>query len=209
MDSLSAVARTIRRGTLLPVLVALGCMASCASSDVMHRTPTLKKPDHVQVRDFAVTVADGELDRGLGPPMRAVPGELTSSEDKRIGHTASEALAAALTAKLRELKIPAERARRAAAVGPKTLVIVGRFVTLEAGSQATRTRIGFGAGASEVRTEARAYMAGELVASADAVARSGKKPGGSAAPANVQADARRAGEELAKRIRDAYKKRGW
>lgn len=228
-----------RATTAFLILATLGEAAGCASTgvDVTKRAGKLPKPERVQVRDFAVTASDVELDRGLGPgAMRAVSGELTSNDERRIGRAASEALASALVAKLREFKIPAERARRAAAAGPKTLVIVGRFVTLDEGNQTMRTLVGFGAGASEVRTEARAYMAGQLVAEADTVAKSGKKPGagvtlgagavaGTAATAagvaagttgiseglltSVQADARRTGEELARRIRDAYQRRGW
>ena len=119
---------------------------------------------------------------------------------------------------------------------PTTLVIAGKFLTLDEGNQTMRTLVGFGAGASHVTTRVQAWMDGQLVAEAETQAESGKKPGaavtlgagavaGTAATAavvaagttgvtelmltSVEADAKRTAREIADRIIRAYRERGW
>lgn len=214
-------------------------IVGCASTDVAmtRRAPAaLEKPDSVQVRDFAVTKAEVALDGGIGPSVaRAAMGEASSTGEKKIGRAASNALAEELVKKLNGYGIDAARAAHDSAITPTTLVIIGRFVSVDEGNQTMRNVIGFGAGASEVRTQARAYMGGQLVASAETVAKGNKKPGaavtlgagaaaGAAASAAVmaagttaaseltssaEADARRTGAALAEQIREAYESRGW
>jgi hypothetical protein len=221
----------------LPCALVLGL--ACASTEVVqtHKTGALPKPGRVLVRNFAVTLADVELDRGIGPTIwRDAQGELASSDDLKLGRAASDALAKELVARLRDAGIPAVRATPATPIDADTAVIVGEFLTLDEGNQTMRTLVGFGAGASEVRTRAQAWVGGQLVAEAETVARSGRKPGaavtlgagaavGSAATAaavaagttgvselfltSVQADARRTGGELADRVIRAYRERGW
>jgi hypothetical protein len=137
---------------------------------------------------------------------------------------------------LRGAGIPAERMPRSAPYDPRALVVTGRFLTMDEGNQTLRTLVGFGAGGSEVRTQAQFWMGGRLVAEGETTARSGRKPGaavtlgvgaamGTAATAaavaaattgiseglltSVEADARRTGSELADRIVRAYRERGW
>jgi hypothetical protein len=115
-------------------------------------------------------------------------------------------------------------------------VIIGRFVTLDEGNQTLRTLIGFGIGGSEVRTQARIYQRGMLIAEADTSANSGYKPGaavtlgagaaaGTAAVAagvatgttavsevfltSVEQASRRTAREIAHKIEAAYEQRGW
>lgn len=224
---------------IVPALAALALLAACAPTSVTQtrKAGVLPQPDRVLVRDFAVTLNQVELDSGFGPTVwREAAGEVGGSEEQKIGRAASNALAAALTEKLVKAGIPAERSRGRAALTPRTLVIAGKFLTVDEGSQTMRVLVGFGAGASEVRTRAQAWMNGQLVAEAETTARSGKKPGaavtlgagaalGTAATAaavttaatagselfltSVQADARRTGEEIADRVIRAYRERGW
>lgn len=229
--------RSVRQGFV--AIGVAGFLLACASTnaDVTRRSPEgLPRPDRVQVRDFAVTLEVVALDSGIGPGLaREAMGEATSQEEVAIGRAAADALAAELVRKLAEYGIAAERGKRGSEVGPNTLVIVGRFVSLDEGNQTLRTLIGFGAGASEVRTEARAYMRGQLVASAMTIAEGNKKPGaavtlgagaaaGAAATAavmatgttvaselssSVKADVKRTGAALAKQIHEGYVSRGW
>jgi hypothetical protein len=218
------------------VLVLLG---GCASTEVAQtrRAGELEKPDRVLVRDFAVTLADVELDRGLGPTLwRDVQGEVGEGPEADLGRAAASALSDEMVKKLRAAGIPAERVPRSAPYDPRALIVTGRFLTMDEGNQTLRTVVGFGAGASEVRTQAQLWMAGRLVAEGETTARSGRKPGvavtlgagaalGTAATAaavaaattgisetmltSVQADARRTAGELADRIIRAYRGRGW
>lgn len=225
--------------TLVPACAALALVAGCASTSVTQtrQAGVLPEPDRVLVRDFALTLAQVDLDSGLGPTVwREAAGEVRGSEEQQIGRAAATALAEALTAKLVDAGVPAERSHGRVALTPRTLVIAGKFLTLDEGNQTMRVLVGFGAGASEVRTRTQAWMDGQLVAEAEMTSKSGKKPGaaatlgagaalGTVATAaavtaattgaselfltSVQADARRTGEEIAERILRAYRERGW
>jgi hypothetical protein len=211
----------------------------CASTDVKQtrRAGQLEQPDRILVRNFAVTLKDVDLDRGIGPTIwRDAQGEVGSGDEQRIGRAASNALAEELVAKLREAGLPAQRSTGRPELTPTTLVITGKFLTVDEGNQTMRTLVGFGAGASRVSTRAQAWMDGQLVAEALTDAKSGRKPGaavtlgagaaaGTAATAaavaagttsvsellltTVEADAKRTARELADRIVLAYRERGW
>lgn len=218
---------------------ALGLLAACASTDVAQtrKAGVLPEPDRVLVRDFAVTLGEVELDSGLGPTVwREASGEVGGSRAQELGRGAQGALAEALVEKLVKAGIPAERSHGRVELTPRTLVVAGKFLTMDEGNQTMRVLVGFGAGASEVRTRAQAWMNGQLVAEAETTAKSGRKPGaavtmgagaalGTAATAaavtgaatgaserlltSVQADAQRTAEEIADRIIRAYRERGW
>ncbi len=231
--------RLVRASVGVACLSVAALAAGCASTNVeqTRRAGVLAKPDRILVRTFAVTMADVDLDRGIGPTIaREATGEVTSSEELQLGRAAADALADELTKKLREAGLPAQRSSGRVSLTPTTLVIAGKFLTLDEGNQTMRTLVGFGAGASEVRTRAQAWMDGQLIAEAETTAKSGRKPGaavtlgagaaaGTAATAAVvaagtttvselfltsaEADARRTGRELAERIVRAYRERGW
>lgn len=184
-----------------------------------------------------MTLDEVALDRGLGPTIaRDAQGEVAGDAQVDLGRSAADAVAAQLVAKLRDAGLPAERSRGRVALTPTTLVIAGKFLTLDEGNQTMRTLVGFGAGASHVTTRVQAWMDGELVAEAETEAESGKKPGaavtlgagavaGTAATAaviaagttgvsellltSVEADAKRTADEIADRIIRAYRERGW
>jgi hypothetical protein len=228
-----------RNGWICGTSVALVLLAACAPTSVTQtrRAGALPKPDTVLVRNFAVTASEVELDRGLGPTIaRDAQGELTSDKIVELGHAASNALAQELVAELKDAGIPAVRSTGRVSLTPTTMVIAGKFLTIDEGNQTMRTLVGFGAGASEVRTRVQAWMDGQLVAEAETVAESGKKPGaavtlgagaamGTAATAaavaagttavselmltSVEADAKRTARELADHIIRAYRERGW
>jgi len=233
--------RSIRRnGWLCGASVVLALLAACAPTNVKQTRragASLPKPDRILVRNFAVTGGEVALDGGIGPTIaRDAQGEITADQSVRVGHAASNALAEELVAKLRDAGLPAERSSGRVELTPTTLVIAGKFLTVDEGNQTMRTLIGFGVGASQVRTRVQAWMDGQLVAEAETEAKSGKKPGaavtlgagaaaGTAATAaamaagttgiselfltSVEADAKRTARELADRIVRAYRERGW
>ena len=215
-------------------------LAACAPTNVnqtRRASASLAKPDRILVRNFAVTASEVELDRGIGPTIaRDAQGEIASDKSVQLGHAAANALADELVVKLRDAGLPAERSTGRVSLTPTTLVIAGKFLTIDEGNQTMRTLVGFGAGASEVRTRVQAWMDGQLVAEAETTAESNKKPGaavtlgagaamGTAATAaavaagttgiselmltRVEADAKRTARELADRIIRAYRERGW
>jgi hypothetical protein len=226
------------RGVALAVSAAW-LAAGCASTSVdqTRRAGALERPDRILVRNFAVTLSDVELDRGIGPTIwRDAQGEVGSDDELKVGRAASHALAAELVARLREAGLPAERSSGRPALTPTTLVIAGRFLSLDEGNQTMRTLVGFGLGASQVRARTQAWLDGQLVAEAEIDARGNRKPGagvtlgagaamGAAASAavvaagatgvnellltDVENDAKRIGREIGDRIVLTYRERGW
>lgn len=238
MRATEAAFRAAAAGCLLLALAALA--VGCAKTDVdVTRRPVsaLPRPDRVVVRNFAVTRQEVELDAGIAPSMlRAVSGEVASTEAVAVGHAAADALADELVKQLNDKRIPALRGTRSTQVSSITAIIVGQFRTLDEGNQTLRTLVGFGLGGSEVRTRTEVYQGGVLIAVADTLANSGYKPGaavtlgvgaaaGNAAVAagvaagtttvselfltSVNAGARRTAREIADEIEKAYEKRGW
>jgi hypothetical protein len=162
--------------------VALAALAlACASTKVdqtRRASASLPRPDRILVRNFAVTMQEISLDRGPGPTItRDAQGEIAGDEQVKLGRSAANALAEELVAKLCDAGLPAERSSGRVSLTPRTLVIAGKFPTLDEGNQTMRTLVGFGAGASHVTTRVRAWMDGQLVAEAETRAESGKKPG--------------------------------
>jgi hypothetical protein len=125
----------------------------------------LRKPERILVYDFAVS------------PEDAKPTE----EEAKVGRNVADILAAELVKAIGELGIPAERARHGSRVPNGMLAIEGQFVHIDEGSRALRMLIGFGAGASEIRTLVDVYMGGPrgktLVEEFKTKAESSKKPG--------------------------------
>lgn len=238
MRAPQAAFRAAAAGCLLLALSAVSVGCAKTDVDVTRRTAgALPRPDRVVVRNFAVTRQEVELDAGIAPSMiRAVSGEVESTEAIAVGHAAADALADELVKQLNDKKIPAERGTRSTRVSSITAIIVGQFRTLDEGNQTLRTLVGFGLGGSEVRTRTEVYQGGVMIAAADTLANSGYKPGaavtlgvgaaaGSAAVAagmavgtttvselfmtSVNAGARRTAREIADEIEKAYEKRGW
>jgi len=230
----------VRAGSIAACAVLAVFAVACASTNVeqtRRASAALPEPDRILVRNFAVTLDEVSLDSGLAPTIaRDAQGEITSQDQVKIGRAAANALAEELVAKLREKGLPAERSSGRVSLTPTTAVVAGKFLTVDEGNQTMRTLIGFGAGASEVRTRVQVWMDGQLVAEAETEAKSGKKPGaavtlgagaamGTAATAaavaagttgisemlltSVEADAKRTARELADRIIRAYRERGW
>lgn len=133
----------------------------------------------------------------------------------------------------------AERAAKATPPRPNDLVIQGQFVQIDGGSATQRFVIGFGVGATELRTEVQVFQVGatgwQPVKQFDTVAAGSRFPGaaffvgggaiaGTAATsamissgvgtvrevrASIDADARRTSEQIASKLAEVSKTQGW
>jgi len=139
-------------------------------------------------------------------------------------------------AALREAGIPAYREGDNIRPTPRTAIVAGRFVTVDAGNRTARVLLGFGLGHTELRTRVVVYQNGRVIAEGDTRTGSAPRPGvaaslgvgavagsiasaaasgGAAAGAGelflstIEADSQRTANELAKRIIAAYQARGW
>lgn len=216
-------------------IFAAGC-AKTTVTPTMRAAGPLPQPDMIIVNDFAVSHAEVKLDRGLmATAFRDAGQRSLTEEENRVGHMVAEKLSQSLVEELRKAGITAARGSDIVQPSSTTVILHGQFVTIDEGDQTQRVWIGFGLGGSQLRTNLQATQGGQLVVEAETATKSNLKPGmlvslGSAAAAEsaaaiavgagttgvseaflqtVQADATRTAKEIAKRIKRAYRERGW
>lgn len=185
-----------------PLLLALGLLAGCASSDVTSRRGyegEIAKPARVVVYDFSATPQDVPADSVLAGrfAQRETP---QSEEEVALGRDLGARVAKRLVENLSALGIVAERAADGAVPQLGDGVIKGTFVSLDEGSRLKRMVIGFGAGAAELNTVVEGYQLRETglhpLGSAEIEAGGGKMPG-ILAPVGIGAAAGRAATSAA------------
>lgn len=156
--------RSVSSASIVACVAVAAFALACVSTNVEQTRRTsaaLPQPDRILVRNFAVTLSEVSLDSGLGPTIaRDAQGEIAGDEQVKLGRSAASALAEELVAKLRDAGLPAERSSARVSLTPTTLVIAGKFLTLDEGNQTMRTLVGCGAGASHVTTRVQAWMDG-------------------------------------------------
>jgi len=191
-------------------------LAGCGAATVTPAFPTsntLARPDRVLVHDFAVTPDESEMNYGVDSRTSGGTGSARQTQDDiRVGKSFAKALTDNLVAELRRRDIDAYRATEAAPPGENTASIKGRF--LRASQKGENTLVGFDLGSGQVRTHIWILQGTELrlgvVAEADTVTPTDLKPGsGSMLGAAVEAGAKQTGAQVAERIVDYYKRRGW
>jgi len=167
------------------LLCTLGALAGCASTKVqpsvmIPASDALPRPTRIAIYDFAVAAHDVSPNNAPLSRLRRVFGGSQSEEELKVGRSVAGALSVELVKALKDLDLPIERAS-AAAVADGTLAIEGQFVSIDEGNRLRRVIIGFGAGASEVKTHTQMYLgtpAGpRLVEEFETDASSSKKPG--------------------------------
>src|SRR5690606_8091461 len=122
------------------------------------------------------------LDRGVtARAERALEGDSTIEEQRKIGRAVAEALSQTLVAELRAAGLPADRAD-ASGAGSTRLIVAGDLLSIDQGNRTRRTLIGLGAGRSRVAADTTvAYAAPDAgnrtLLEFRADAESGRKPG--------------------------------
>ena len=149
-------------------LIALHCAcllavlaAGCASTKVKDRqelvTGLIPKPNHILVYNFVATPADVPSDsvlageQGLDTTPQT-PEEI--AEGKKLGAQ----IASELVTQIRAMGMPAEEALPGIKPQLNDLVIRGYLLSIKEGSAAKRVAIGFGAGASQLRTMVEGFQ---------------------------------------------------
>jgi len=154
---------SLRHGVRNVVLVAiaLGGMAACARTSVEslnERAVGLPKPQLVVVHDFAVTPGDVALDSAIGQQLiRTVRETPATEQELKTGREAARIVSENLVKEINKLAIPTVHAATATPSAGPTLVVDGQFLSVDEGNRTQRMVIGFGAGASEVRTLVQIY----------------------------------------------------
>lgn len=137
-------------------------VAACASSEVIERQSyigdeKLARPDRIFVYDFAATPADMPAGSALSGHYVAHTTPQTS-EEVETGRKLGAEVAKELVTEMRAMGLPAVRAAGQAAPRVGDIVIRGYFVSIEEGAADKRLLIGFGSGATELRTVVEGYQ---------------------------------------------------
>jgi hypothetical protein len=141
-----------QRIALLLLAVALtGCASTKVTSQETFFTGQLPWPGNILVYDFAATPADVPADSTLA---RQYSVDVTPQTAGQIaaGRLLGVEIAAELVGQIHGLGMPAQRAPPGTKPRINDLVIRGCLLSVNEGSAAKRITIGFGYGASELRT---------------------------------------------------------
>ena len=149
------------RSAVAGLALALTGMAGCARVSTQGgqtSTERLPRPQLILVHDYQVSPDEVQLDSALRSRLqRAVKGTPEAEDQLRVEQQVSRALTTTLVAEIRKLGIQAEPAAMASPGAGPTLSIEGQMLSIDEGNKTKRVVIGFGSGASEVRTLTQVY----------------------------------------------------
>jgi hypothetical protein len=167
-------------------LVGSVLLAACTSaqSQIESTAQMLPQPQLVIVDTFATSPEEVQLEEGLSADVeeaiKAHHGTSRTEQELQVGHQVADALANELVVEIRDLGLQAERGNTVPP-GQIGLLIKGQFVSIDEGNRTERVIIGFGAGRSDVRTDAQVYevtpSGRRLVDRIEVNAKSGLTPG--------------------------------
>jgi hypothetical protein len=135
-------------------LFALVVITGCASTKVSNReqlvTGPIARPGNIWVYDFAATAAEVPANSALaGEDLDTTPQTAEQiAEGKKLGAQ----IATELVAQISAMGMPAEQASPETKPQINDIVIRGYLLSVNEGSAVKRVAIGFGSGASELRT---------------------------------------------------------
>ena len=146
----------------------------------------LPQPDKVLIRDFTVPVGAITKDESIaGQLHRKITlrhGVDEDSSPEALARQVQAAFTKALAAELKKVNIPAQRVPAGdGAISASNLIVEGQFVAIHEGDETKRILIGFGRGASDIKTHVTvsSLVQGHptVVLEFNLSSKSGKKPG--------------------------------
>ena len=154
--------RRAQTGKLMLIgFVVVALTGGCATTKVTRRerlaSAPLPRPSQILVLDFVASAADVPADSDMAREFTVVDTAQTP-EQLQAGRELGAELAEELASQIRDMGLPALRARPASKARVNDIVIRGYLVSVEEGSAAKRVGIGFGAGASELHTVVESYQ---------------------------------------------------
>jgi len=142
---------------VLAGFAALHCGQTGISKPTRTQETNLPRPGRIFVYDFAVSEQEVKEYQGI---MRQQPTIKDPAERERLlAQEVKDALAEELVDALKPLGFVVQRVPRGTRLGDRDLLIDGQFVTVDEGSPLQRLVVGFGSGASGVRTQVQVYQA--------------------------------------------------
>jgi Domain of unknown function (DUF4410) len=139
----------------LLVLVFLAGCASVKVSDTENLvTGKIPRPNHILVYNFAATPADApELAN-----QYAAADTSQTDEQIQVGRHLGAQIASEVAAAFRAMGLPADAVPIGTPLEMNDIVFKGYLISVQEGSAAKRVTIGFGSGASELRTAVVAFQ---------------------------------------------------
>ncbi|MGY1457772.1 MULTISPECIES: DUF4410 domain-containing protein [unclassified Luteimonas] len=228
----SSTHRRVIVGLVLAVtaVICVGCAGARVQNVQRDHALILPRPARVVVYDFTTGPTDVQL---LTSPRQEGEPALSLSQEQPdlLAEAVADSLATRTVEAIQSLGLPAERVAGAGLPEVNDLVIEGDFVRVDAGSRALRFVVGFGLGASEVRTQVRVFQVTEEgwkpVKQFETVATGSRLPGAVVAPAlggsavlssavgagelrtTVNADTRRTAEQIMGKVSELKAAQGW
>lgn len=151
--------KSLGQGVL--ALLAVIVVAGCASTKVTDRrilvNEKVPRPNRILVYDFAATPSDLPTDSALAGQV-AQPITPLTREQIQAGRELGGEIAGELAAEIRAMGLPAEAVPIGTPPQLNDIVIKGYLVSVQAGSEADRLVVGFGAGASELKTVVEGFQ---------------------------------------------------
>jgi hypothetical protein len=181
---------------LSAVLFITGCASTSVTDQQEFVTGPIPKPAQIWVYDFAATAADVPAESRLAGQTAEHPAPQTA-EQIAEGQKLGAQIASELVAQIHAMGMPAQVASAGIQPQINDLVIRGYFLSIYEGSAAKRVAIGFGAGASDLKTVVEGFQmtANGLrkIGSGDLNAGGDKTPGSAVGLAGLIATANPAG----------------
>ena len=140
-----------------PGLLALAFVAGCASTEVADQkilvTEKLPRPKRILVYNFVATPADApELaSQTAGSPPQ-------TAQEIQAGRQLGAHLAGLLAAEIRDMGLPGAEVPIGTPARLNDIIIKGYLLSVHEGSATRRMALGFGAGASELRTVVEGFQ---------------------------------------------------
>lgn len=145
----------------IPALLVVIVLAGCASTKVTEREVLVRgkvaRPDRILVYDFAATPADVPEDSALAGSY-APHSSPQSPQQLQAGRKLGREIARELAANIDAMGLRSEAVPIGTPVPIGDLVIKGYLVSVDAGSEKERILVGFGKGASELKTVVEGFQ---------------------------------------------------
>jgi hypothetical protein len=162
------------------LIVLAGCASTKISNVQSYEGERIARPDRIIVYDFAATPADV-------PAWSATAGQYSEHSTAQtpseisVGRTLGAQVAKELVSEIRNMGLPAVQAAGQPAPRVGDIVIMGYFESVDSGSATKRIVLGFGSGATDLKTAVEAYLMTaqglRRLGSGDVDAAGGKAPG--------------------------------
>jgi Domain of unknown function (DUF4410) len=162
-QSLDAPATLARKlAAIVSCVFAMLMVAGCASTKVTNQqqlvTGLLPRPAHIWVYDFVATASDVPSDSKLAGEDDVDTTAPQTAEQIAEGKQLGAEVAAQLVEQIHNMGLPAAHGGPGTTPQTNDLVIRGYLLSIKEGSAAKRVIVGFGAGASELRTMVEGFQ---------------------------------------------------